>query len=104
MSEGGHDPFAPPAGRQQVLLDRALTLIMGEWGYSRDRALAWLNDDAADWTPPKPLGESFTGAFMQVTRETKMDYSMANLALFGTTLEETNVAETAYLKALKEKA
>lgn len=50
------------------LLERALVLIMDEWGYSRERAIAWLNDDTTDWTPrpkPEPIG---LDAFIQVTR------------------------------------
>lgn len=58
--------------RNVVLLHRACALIMDEWGYTRERALAWLNDDAADWTP-KPQSDcpaEIDGkpAFIQVTR------------------------------------
>jgi hypothetical protein len=59
--------------RNVVLLDRACTLIMGEWGYTRDRALAWLNDDTQDWTPrPQSTEPSPPGTFIQVTRTTKV--------------------------------
>lgn len=34
------------------LLERAIVVIMREWGFNRERALEWLSDDAEDWTPP----------------------------------------------------
>ncbi len=34
------------------LLDRALSVIQREFGYTRERALEWLNNDKEDWTPP----------------------------------------------------
>lgn len=31
--------------RTKLLLDRAIFLIEGEWGYNRERAIGWLNDE-----------------------------------------------------------
>lgn len=60
--------------RETILFERALTVIMDEWGYTRERALAWLNDDSVDWTPrPQidcPAVIDGKPAFMQVTRVT----------------------------------
>jgi hypothetical protein len=53
----------------EVLLERAIILIMDEWGYTRERALEWLNDDTQDWTP-RPQYDAPGGTFMQVTRKT----------------------------------
>ena len=53
------------------LLERALVLIMDEWGHSRERALEWLNDDTEDWTPrPQSEPSYLPGTFIQVTRTT----------------------------------
>ncbi len=58
--------------RDQVLFERALVLIMDEWGKTREEALAWLNDDATDWTPrPQteyPAEIDGKSAFIQVPR------------------------------------
>lgn len=58
-----------------ILLERALVIIMQEWGYSRKRALEWLSDDAEDWTPPAPRPAIRPGAFIQVTRRTEVHTS-----------------------------
>jgi hypothetical protein len=39
------------ADRKNVLFERALSLVMDEWGKTRDEAMAWLEDDESDWTP-----------------------------------------------------
>jgi hypothetical protein len=74
-------------GRDQILFERALVLIMDEWGKTREEALAWLNDDAADWTPrPQFSGpHELDGKprFIQVTR-------VSNCAPLGlTSMRET---------------
>lgn len=60
--------------REQILFERALNLVANEWGYTRARALTWLNDDAQwqlplTWPTDKPL-ENVAGMmpFVQVTR------------------------------------
>jgi hypothetical protein len=42
--------------RTALLLERAITLICDEWGPTRQRARAWLENDDADWdyTPDEP--------------------------------------------------
>lgn len=58
--------------RDKLLFERAIVLIMDEWGKTREEALAWLNDDEADWTlrPHVDCPTEIDGkpAFMQVTR------------------------------------
>lgn len=31
--------------KTRLLLDRAIFLIMAEWGYDKERAIGWLNDE-----------------------------------------------------------
>jgi hypothetical protein len=63
--------------RQAVLLDRAIILIMSEWGQSREQVTAWLNDDLYEWSeavrPEVEYGPDNPSPFMQVTRESKVD-------------------------------
>lgn len=55
--------------RSDVLLERAITLICDEWGYTRARARAWLEDDTAEWdNSERPETTTAPGTFIQTRR------------------------------------
>lgn len=60
--------------RTDILFNRALHLICGEFGYTLDQAMAWLNRDE-DWVeedkaPPTNVArpDPLPGSFIQCTR------------------------------------
>lgn len=91
--------------RLKTLVNRALNLIQKDWGYGRQRAYDWINDDNGDWEQeddPTPMDwdSPYIGTQTFVGGPFKYDTTLtpeiwAKIKEFETKIEEEGVEEPA---------